>query len=69
MNVKKRLVNLDAMIQRADFAVIANESHSAQRIDSISVRDFLPESPLLPILRKPDFSGKPITGHQIRWHH
>lgn len=61
MNVKKKLVNLDAMIQRADFAVIANESHSAQRIDTISVRDFLPESPLLPNLRKPDFQRE--TNH------
>jgi hypothetical protein len=59
---RKRLVNLDAMIPRADFALLDKpDLAQAPHLDSISVRDFQTESILLPNLRKPDFQRE--TNH------
>jgi hypothetical protein len=59
---RKKLVNLDAMIPRADFALLDKpEPGQPPHLDSISVRDFQSESLLLPNLRKPDFQRE--TNH------
>lgn len=59
---KRKLVNLDAMIPRADFAVLDNADASpAAKIQTIALRDFQSDSPLLPNLRKPDFQRE--TNH------
>ena len=59
---RKRLVNLDAMIPREDFAVMDKpDTAQATRLPSVSVRDFQSDSPLLPNLRKPDFQRE--TNH------
>jgi hypothetical protein len=57
----KKYVNLDAMIPRADFARIVDAAGSNQKIEGISIRDFQPDSLLLPNLRKPDFQRE--TNH------
>jgi len=62
MAAKTRLVNLDAMIPRADFALENGmETTSSDRFHSISVKDFKSDGLLRPILRKPDFQRE--TNH------
>ncbi len=62
MASRKRFVNLDAMIPRADFALIENaDIPSSGQIQTISLRDFQEDAPLLPNLRKPDFQRE--TNH------
>lgn len=46
------LVNLDAMIKRADFATETEDETTFDTINSISVRDL---NDFTAILRKPDF--------------
>jgi hypothetical protein len=62
MAAKTRLVNLDAMIPRADFAYEEDNSVTGnERFRSISVKDFKADGLLRPILRKPDFQRE--TNH------
>lgn len=58
---RKLLVNLDAMIPRADFAILEGDLGQAAQIQTIAVRDLQSDSPLLPNLRKPDFQRE--TNH------
>jgi hypothetical protein len=59
---RKTFVNLDAMIPRADFALDDNADVPASgQIQTISLRDFQDNAPLLPNLRKPDFQRE--TNH------
>jgi len=62
MTARTRLVNLDAMIPRADFA-LQDDVHAAsyENVPSISVRDLKPDGLIRPILRKPDFQRE--TNH------
>ena len=62
MTSRTRLVNLDAMIPRADFA-LQNDSNAAsyENVPSISVRDLKSDGLIRPILRKPDFQRE--TNH------
>ena len=48
-------LTLDAMIQRADFAIGASEAASMEEIPSISLESLSSNSMLVPMLRKPDF--------------
>ena len=57
----KNLVNLDAMIARADFSGQEEPTTSFDNIASISVRDFTPAGMIGPHLRKPDFQRE--TNH------
>jgi hypothetical protein len=57
------LVNLDAMISRADFAQTSNSLTSYENISTISVRDFTKEGLVGKNLRKPDFQRE--TNHWI----
>lgn len=57
----RSLVNLDAMIARADFAIQADEQTFFDTIEKIGLRDLSQGSLLLPILRKPDFQRE--TSH------
>jgi len=57
----RNLVNLDAMILRADFATQPDEQGLVHSIESIGLRDLTQGSLLLPILRKPDFQRE--TNH------
>lgn len=62
MAAKTRLVNLDAMIPRADFALEDDKTTtSSDRFHSISVKDLKADGLLRPILRKPDFQRE--TNH------
>lgn len=62
MATKTRLVNLDAMIPRADFALQEErDATSYEKFPSISVRDFGPAGLIRPSLRKPDFQRE--TNH------
>jgi hypothetical protein len=62
MAAKTRLVNLDAMIPRADFALEDDKAtSSSDNFHSISVKDLKPDGILRPILRKPDFQRE--TNH------
>lgn len=54
-------VTLDAMIQRADFAVGADESLSTEQISTLSIESLNPNSMIVPMLRKPDFQRE--TNH------
>lgn len=54
-------INLDAMIQRADFALEAPETTSAEQIASISAESISGQSLLMSLLRKPDFQRE--TNH------
>jgi hypothetical protein len=57
-----QLVNLDAMISRADFAVdLGAQSPSHENVTTISTRDFTQGALLGPSLRKPDFQRE--TNH------
>ncbi len=62
MASKSKLVNLDAMIKREDFALDdGNLTASFNQVDTISVRDFGQTGFLAPNLRKPDFQRE--TNH------
>src|SRR6266850_3872596 len=64
MAAKTRLVNLDAMIPRADFALQDdNNPTSFEKFPSISIRDFTSGSLIRPSLRKPDFQRE--TNHWV----
>jgi len=57
----RKLVNLDAMIPRADFAILEDAPElPTKKVDSIGTRDLRPDG-LLPLLRKPDFQRE--TNH------
>jgi hypothetical protein len=61
MAVKRLLVNLDAMITRADFAEKGNSLSSSENVSTISIRDFTREGLIGRNLRKPDFQRE--TNH------
>lgn len=61
MTARGNLVNLDAMIARADFATEETDETSIESVRDISLRDFMPGALLGPILRKPDFQRE--TNH------
>lgn len=62
MASKSDLVNLDAMIKRADFASVdSGEAMDIGQITTIAVRDFTPDGLMGPSLRKPDFQRE--TNH------
>lgn len=61
MALTAKTVNLDAMIQRADFAATNSENFSADKIQNISIRDFMYDQLLGSMLRKPDFQRE--TNH------
>ena len=57
-----KLVNLDAMIPRADFAILdAAGGTDTSSLQTISARDFTSEGLIRPLLRKPDFQRE--TNH------
>lgn len=58
---RSKLVNLDAMIARADFATEMEPETAYESISNISLRDFLPGALIGPNLRKPDFQRE--TNH------
>src|ERR1017187_1273985 len=58
----RRLVNLDAMIPRADFAIVEVPGGTDNtNFQTISSRDFTSEGLIRPLLRKPDFQRE--TNH------
>lgn len=57
----KLLVNLDAMIMRADFAQIKDDDNSYETFDKISIHHFTNEGLTGKIMRKPDFQRE--TNH------
>ena len=61
MSQRANLVNLDAMIARADFATDENDEAHFETVDRISLRDFTKGALLGPNLRKPDFQRE--TNH------
>ncbi|MDX2425003.1 MAG: DUF262 domain-containing protein [Cycloclasticus sp.] len=61
MAAKSNLVNLDAMIKRADFALQQDESSSFETFNSIPARELASGSPIIALLRKPDFQRE--TNH------
>lgn len=61
MALRSKLVNLDAMIKREDFASTDTEHSSFETISTISLRDFTPGGLIGPSLRKPDFQRE--TNH------
>jgi hypothetical protein len=61
MSQRSNLVNLDAMIARADFALEQPSDEHFETISSISVRDFTRGALVGPNLRKPDFQRE--TNH------
>jgi len=61
MGAKSNLVNLDAMIKRADFACIEDDSSSFETFNSIPARELSSGSPIVTLLRKPDFQRE--TNH------
>lgn len=56
-----KLVNLDAMIERSDFALEETDNSHVEKIQNISVRDFTEGALVGPSLRKPDFQRE--TNH------
>ena len=59
---KRKLVNLDAMIPRADFAVQPEaKTPATDKIGGLSIADLRKDSLILPNLRKPDFQRE--TNH------
>lgn len=58
---RSNLVNLDAMIVRADFAMDEEPEAAFETVNNISVRDFMPGNLFGPNLRKPDFQRE--TNH------
>lgn len=61
MAAKSNLVNLDAMIKRADFAHKQDENSSFETFHSIPARELASGSPIAALLRKPDFQRE--TNH------
>lgn len=61
MASRANLVNLDAMIKRADFASEESEEPLFENVSTISVRDFTKGGLIGPNLRKPDFQRE--TNH------
>lgn len=61
MASRSRLVNLDAMIKREDFAAAGVEGSNVENISTISIRDFTQGGLIGPSLRKPDFQRE--TNH------
>ncbi len=61
MALRSKLVNLDAMIKREDFATTDAESSSFENVSTISLRDFTKGGLIGPSLRKPDFQRE--TNH------
>ncbi|MBU2926146.1 DUF262 domain-containing protein [Colwellia sp. 1_MG-2023] len=61
MAAKSNLVNLDAMIKRADFAHKQDENSSFETFNSIPARELASGSPIVALLRKPDFQRE--TNH------
>jgi hypothetical protein len=57
----KLLVNLDAMIARADFALLKNEENQHDNFDRITIQHFTSEGLTGKIIRKPDFQRE--TNH------
>lgn len=61
MAIRSNLVNLDAMIVRADFSAMDGDSSSFENTSTISIRDFTRGALIGPSLRKPDFQRE--TNH------
>lgn len=61
MVTRTNLVNLDAMLKRADFATEKSDSTSFEKFNSIPVRDLASGAPIAVLLRKPDFQRE--TNH------
>ena len=63
MASKSKFVNLDAMIQRADFSLedSSNSRQSYDKLPTIALRDLTDTGLIRPILRKPDFQRE--TNH------
>ncbi|MBR9910898.1 MAG: DUF262 domain-containing protein [Gammaproteobacteria bacterium] len=61
MASRANLVNLDAMIKRADFASEESDESLFENVSTISVRDFTKGGLIGPSLRKPDFQRE--TNH------
>lgn len=61
MSSRSKLVNLDALIKRADFGLEKFDVDSFETFNTISVRDFVGGALLGPNLRKPDFQRE--TNH------
>lgn len=61
MAARANLVNLDAMIKRADFASEEAEDSAFENVSTISLRDFTRGGLIGPSLRKPDFQRE--TNH------
>jgi hypothetical protein len=58
----RKLVNLDAMIPRADFAILEKSSAAPEKLfESLGVRELRSDGLPLPLLRKPDFQRE--TNH------
>jgi hypothetical protein len=63
MVVRSNLVNLDAMIQREDFATTDTDAVDYETVATISLRDFTAGGLMGPSLRKPDFQRE--TNHWV----
>lgn len=61
MALRSKLVNLDAMIKREDFAASEAEASGFENVSTISLRDFTKGGLIGPSLRKPDFQRE--TNH------
>ena len=61
MPSRSNLVNLDALIKRADFGIEKADGDSFETFNTISVRDFVGGALVSPNLRKPDFQRE--TNH------
>jgi hypothetical protein len=61
MASKSNLVNLDALIKRADFGLESSENQEIEKTSSIGLRDLMENSLMVPNLRKPDFQRE--TNH------
>ncbi|MEN0038799.1 MAG: DUF262 domain-containing protein [Cellvibrio sp.] len=61
MASKSNLVNLDAMIKRADFASEDNDATTFETFNSIPARELASGNPIVSLLRKPDFQRE--TNH------
>lgn len=61
MSARSNLVNLDAMIKRADFSILVDDESSHEKVNSIGARDLISQNSLSILLRKPDFQRE--TNH------
>ena len=61
MAIRSKLVNLDAMIKREDFATSDADQSQFENVGTISLRDFTVGGLIGPSLRKPDFQRE--TNH------